>query len=241
MRAAAALLLALTLTGCETTAEKSAKLEHAAKQLAAHQQSAPSAIAFTRPSAVVKVVAATLVRSSEGTAAVITLRNTSAAALGTMPIVITVKDAGGRTLYENNAAGLEAGLVSVASLAPHGTLTWVDDQLPATAAAATVSARVGEAQARGASVPGITVAGLHPIEDPANGLGATGSVTNASSVSQRNLIVFVIARRGTSAVAAGRAALPEVAAHSTRTFTTFFIGDPRGASLHAGAPATTLR
>jgi hypothetical protein len=59
-------------------------------------------------------------------------------------------------------------------------------------------------------------------------------------VNQRNLVVFVIASHAGHAVAAGRAVLPELAAHSTRTFTAFFIGDPRGATLQAGAPATTL-
>jgi hypothetical protein len=238
--AAAALLAALALTGCETTAEKSASLEHAAKQLAAHRRSAPSAIAFTRPSAVVKVLSATLVHSSEGTAAVITLRNTSARALRTMPIALTVKDASGRTLFQNNAAGLEAGLVSLSSLAPHTTLTWVDDQVPVNGAPAAVSARVGEAQGRAANLPLITVTGLHQIEDPTNGIGAAGTVSNTSSTTQRNLVVFVLARRGAATAAAGRAVVPEIAAHSTQTFTAFLIGDQRGASLQASAPATTL-
>jgi hypothetical protein len=65
-------------------------------------------------------------------------------------------------------------------------------------------------------------------------------VTNASSTGQLNLVVFVVAVRGGRTVAAGRAVLTELAPHSTRTFTAFFIGDPRGATLRASAPATTL-
>lgn len=102
----------------------------------------------------------------------------------------------------------------------------------------TVSARVGEARARARRVPALPVSGLHQIEDPANGVGASGTVTNDSAVAQRSLVVFVLASRGGTPVAAGRAVLPELAPRSSRGFTVFFIGDPGGAQLRASAPAT---
>ncbi|HEY4428626.1 MAG TPA: hypothetical protein VGN08_10515 [Solirubrobacteraceae bacterium] len=238
MRLGALVLVALALTGCETTAQKSAKLERAAKRLAAGRQATPAATAVTHPSSIVRVVRASLIRSSEGAAAIVTLRNASSKALTDLPIAITVKDAAGRTLFQNNATGLEAALVSVPSLAPHATVTWVDDQIPAGAGgpgAGTVIARVGESRARAKSIPRLPVTGLHLIEDPTNGIGASGVVTNGSATSQRSLVVFVLATRGGVIVAAGRAVVPEAPAHSARPFTVFFIGDPHGTRLQATA------
>jgi hypothetical protein len=231
--------LSLGLTACETTAERSAKLERSAKHLAAGRSAAPATTAFTRPSTVVTVLAAKLVHSSEGAAAIVTLRNTSSVALQSLPIAISVKDAAGRTVFQNNASGLEAALASLPSIAPHATLTWVHDQVPPGGSPTTVTARVGEAQARAGNVPSLPVTGLHLVEDPTNGVGALGTVTNTSSLAQRNLVVFVLAAKGGTTVAAGRAVLPEVAAHSVRTFTAFFIGEPKGAQLRADAPATS--
>jgi hypothetical protein len=239
VRRAALVLVALALTGCETTAEKSARLERQAK-LAGNGSLAQKGLSITRASSVVSVVSTAVVHSSEGAVAVVTLRNSSAHALRTVPIAIAVRDAGGRTLFQNDAPGLQASLVSVASLPAHGELTWVDDQVPANGAPAAVSARVGEAPAVVGSLPRIVVESVHQIEDPSNGLGAAGTIVNRSRISQRSLVVFVIARRAGRIVAGGRAVLPDVAAGSSIPFQVFFIGDPRGAQLQASAPATTL-
>ncbi len=241
MRRAALLLvaLALTLTGCETSAEKSAQLEREAKQLAARRPAAAAGLSIRRQSSVVKVLDATVVHSSEGTAAVVTVRNTSAHAWRAVPIAITVKDAHGSTLFENNAPGLEAALVSIPSLAPHSELSWVDDQVPANGEPSVVSARVGEAPAAAGSLPEISVTGVHPSESAANGPGAAGMVGNRSRVAQLKLVVFAVARRGGRIVAAGRAVLPEVPAGASMPFEAFFIGDPHGAQLQASAPPTT--
>jgi len=81
------------------------------------------------------------------------------------------------------------------------------------------------------------VTGLHQIEDPTNGVGAAGTVANASPTAVASVVVFVLATRGRATVAAGRAVLPELPAHSTHAFSVFFIGDPRGARLRASAAA----
>jgi hypothetical protein len=70
--------------------------------------------------------------------------------------------------------------------------------------------------------------------------GAAGTVRNDSSVTQQNLVVYVLARRGGQIVAAGRAVLPEVGAGAALPFQAFLQGDPSGARLEASAPATTL-
>jgi hypothetical protein len=238
VRRAALVLLALTLTGCETTAEKSAKLERAA-QGASHGALASKGLSITRPSAYVTVLGASFLEGSEGGAVAVTLRNGSSRLLQAVPIAITVKGAGGRTLAQNNAPGLEAALVSISSLAPHAELTWIDDQLPSSKGSTSVEATVGEAASIAAAPPRIVAGAVHLIEE-ASGVGAVGIISNRSAVTQRKLVVYVIARRGGKIVAGARAVLAEVAAGASVPFQAFFTGDPHGAQLQASAPPTTF-
>ena len=186
-----------------------------------------------------KVVGTALVHSSEGAAAVVTVRNTSPRALRAVPIAITVKDRAGATVYQNNLAGLEAALVSISALAPHAVLSWIDDQVPAGGEPASVSARLGEASGAAGRLPAIALTGLHLSESASNGLGAGGTVSNHSGAAQHKLVVYAVARRGGAVVAAGRAVVPEVAAGASMPFEVFFIGEPRGAQLQASAPPTS--
>lgn len=238
MRGAALLLVALTLTGCETSAEKSAKLEREARRQAAVAQRSQTGLSVTRQSTSVKVVDATVVRSSEGAAAAVTVRNVSARTLRAVPIAITVKDARGQTLFQNDAAGLEAGLTSIGSLPAHGEATWVDDQIPQSGEPTSVSARVGEAPPRTGPTPQIEIEGLRPSEEPTG--GAAGTVRNRSRIAQRKLVVYVLARRAGRIVAAGRAVLPEVAPGTSAPFQVFLVGAAAGAKLQASAPPTTF-
>lgn len=226
-RLALALLFTVALAGCESTQEKSAKLKARAK----HLTLASTGLQITRTSTQVVVVATTIVRSSEGAAVAVTLRNRSARALHEVPIAVTVTDAGGHALYQNNAAGLEAALVAVPSLAPHQTLTWVDDQVPASGGPARASVRVGEAPSAGGALPAVSIASVTPTEDPSNGAGASASAENHSNVAQHSLVVFAIARRAGRIVAAGRAVLPELAAGGTAPVQVYFIGEAGRASL----------
>ncbi len=241
MRPTALVLVALALAGCESTQEKSAQLERAAKLAPGHSQIARAGLSITRESAYVKVVEATVLHSSEGAAAVVTVRNDSGRTLKDVPIAIAVRDPNGRTLFQNDAAGLEAALVSVPSLPANGELAWVDDQVPITGEPTTVSARVGEGTTVAGSPPVLTVTGVHPLEESANGAGATGTVSNRSSIAQKDLVVYAVARRDGTIVAAGRAVLPSLASDSSATFQAFFIGSPRGAQLLVSAPATTFQ
>lgn len=237
MRLAAWLLLpALILAGCETNAERSAHLAAIAK----HRPRARQGLSITRASADVKVVETTVLRGSEGAAAVVTLRNVSPHTLLGVPIAITVKDAGGKTLFQNNAPGLEAALTSLASLPAHGEATWVDDQVQISAAPASVTAIVGEVPIASGPVPQIEAKSAHLAEEASNGIDAVGTIENRSKVAQHSLVVFAVARRAGRIVAAGRAILPEVPAGASVPFQAFFIGDPRGAQLQASAPPTVL-
>jgi hypothetical protein len=234
--AARALALAaagVALGGCETTVEKSAALERAAKHVALGN----AGLSITRQSTSVKVLATALTRGGEGAAAAITLRNLTGRALKAIPIEITVRDRRGQVVYQNTAPGLEAGLVSVPSIAAHGEATWVDDQLSGGGGGASVSARLGEGSVAASAPPTMTLDGVH-LEEVA-GPEVTGTVRNTTHIAQRKLIVFALARRGGSIVAAGRGALPELAAGASQPFQVFLAGDPHGATLHLSAPATT--
>jgi len=233
-RALAALALALTLSGCETTQEESAKLEKTAK----HFVLAHRGLTIAHASTQVHVSAATVVHSSEGAAAVVTVTDTSSHALRSVPIAITVKSAHGQTVYQNNAPGLEAALTEISSLPAHGTVTWVDDQVPTTGGPASVSAIAGEALTGSGPEPRIEVQGVHLAEATTG--ETSGTVRNRSNVTQQHLVVYVIARRGATIVAAGRAILTEVAPGASVAFQAFLAGTPAGAKLEASAPATTF-
>jgi hypothetical protein len=234
---AAALLLALllALSGCETNAEKSAKLERVAHS---HVLARETGLTVSRQNPSVKVVQTTVLRGAEGAAAVVTLRNISPKTLRDVPLAITVKDAGGRTVFQNNAPGLEAALTSLALLPAHGEATWIDDQVPASGAPASVSAIAGVAPVASGTIPPIEVLGVHPSEESGSP-GAAGTVHNRSNVTQQNLVVYVLARRAGRIVAAGRALLSEVATGASVPFQAFLVGAPMGATLEASAPPTT--
>jgi hypothetical protein len=229
-------VLALAFTGCQTTAEKSAKLESEARL---HPVAVARGLSITHASSQVKVLGTSLLRGQESAVAIVELRNTSNRTLRAVPLALSVLDASGRTIYQNNAAGLEEALVSVPSLPAHATFTWIDDQVPVAGNPATVRARVGEA-ATARAIPQIAVGAIHLIEDPSNGVGAAGTVSNRSAVAQAKLVIFAVGRRGGRIVAAGRAVLPELAVGSQLPFQVFFVGDPHGAQLEVSAPATAL-
>ncbi|HME01520.1 MAG TPA: hypothetical protein VKG38_00635 [Solirubrobacteraceae bacterium] len=233
--AAGLLLLALVFGGCENNIERSA---HLAK-LAHHQHHLQAGLSITHASTDVKVVKTAVVHSSEGSAAVVMVRNISPHTLVNVPIAITVKDASGRTLFQNNARGLEARLVSISSLPAHTEATWIDDQVQLSGTPTDVSAIVGEAPVANGPVPTIEVQGVHPTEEGGSP-GAAGTVRNRSGVAQQSLVVDVLALRGGSIVAAGRSVLPEVAAGASVPFQTFLVGAPEGAKLEASAVPSSL-
>ncbi len=229
-------LACLALTGCETTAEKSAQLERHAKRVTLTDKG----LAITQPSTDVKVLGTAVVRDAERAAVVVTLENRSAHAQRDVPIAITVKSARGRTVFQNNGAGLEGALVSVPSIPGHGTVSWVDDQVPVTGAPATASAKVGEAASVAGPLPELVVGGTRVSEDPASGLIATGQVRNHSNVAQSGLVVFVVGRRAGKVVAAGRAIVTELAPSSSAPFQVSLVGDARGAQVQSAAPAASF-
>ncbi len=234
--ALATTLTIVALSGCQTTMERSAELRRAAK----HTVLASQGVSVTSESPSVKVLYSTVLRSSEGTAVVVGLRNTSSRTLENAPIEITVRDAKGGVLYQNNQPGLDPSLTRVSSLAPGAQAVWVDDQVQTAGVATSASALVGEAAKASGGLPKVSVEGTHLVEEGGAGTGAAGTVVNRSHLAQEHLVVYAIARRGSRIVAAARAILPEASPGASVHFQAYFVGDPHGASIATSAPATSF-
>jgi hypothetical protein len=231
----AAGFLTLACCGCQTTAERSAELEKQVK----HEKILLRGVSVTKENPSVRVLHSTVLHSSVGTAVVVLLRNTSAHALRDAPIEITVRDAKGGVMFQNNQPGADPTLTKVSLLEPGAQTLWIDDQVQVTGAPATASALVGEAARMAGSAPSMSVSGVH-LSGEGGEAGVTGTVKNRSHVGQQHLVVYAVASKGSRIVAAGRAVLPEVSPGSSVPFQAYFVGDPSGALIEARAQATTF-
>jgi len=159
--------------------------------------------------------------------------------LATFPLLFTLTDAAGKEVFTNNSPGASADLVSVPSLGPGETLTWINDAIVNVVGARRVKARVGAAEAApgSASPPQMQLSALKLDRDPIDGVTATGKIVNRSSIPQNRLVVFVSAQRGGRVVAAGRAVVPLLKpGPKGARFTVFLVGDSAGAKLEGQAP-----
>ncbi len=228
--------MAVVLCGCQSTQERSAELQHKAK----HDVLAAHSAAVTKESPNIEVLQSSVIHTSSATAVVVVLRNTSTHALENAPIEVTVRDAHGSVLYQNNASGLEPSLTTVSLLEPEQETIWVDDQVTASGVPTSAGALVGEGTQASGSIPQLSISGTHQSNEAAEAT-LSGSVANHSQTAQQNLVVYATARRAGKIVAAGRAVLPEVPAQGTNVpFQIYFVGNPSGAQISTSAPATTF-
>ena len=241
MRWAALALAGLALTGCETTQEKSARLERAALHRAGASPLGSSGLKIARASTDVTVLASSVVHSREGTAVAITLRNRSATAQREVPLLVTVRGAGGATLSSNSTPGLARSLVCAGYVPAHGQTSWVDDQVQVSATPTSVTAEVGEGKAATGTAPRIVIGAHHLGEEPGGIAFVQGALSNRSAITQRELVVYALASKGGRIVAAGRAVLPVLAGGASSSFQIFLVGSgARGAALQLSAPPSTL-
>ncbi len=230
-----ALAISLALCGCQSTQERSAELQRDAK----HTLLASQGVSVTKESPNVRVVHSTIIHTSTATAVVVEMRNVSAKTIRDAPIELTVKDAKGGVLYQNNAPGLEPSLTKVAVLEPGRETVWVDDQVQVAGTPASASGLVGEATTA-SNIPRVEVLSAHLNSEPGAEATESGNVANRSATPQANLVVYALARRAGRIVAAGRAVLPEIGAGTSVPFQIYFVGDPKGARIEVSAPATSL-
>ena len=231
-------LACLALAGCETTQEKSAALEKAAKRRAVAANGKGLKIATV--SATIKTVTATALHSSEGTAVALELVNSSGAARE-VPLLVSVAEGAKTGAYTNSAPGLARSLTSLSYVPAHGRAVWVDDQVQLAGSPGRVTATVGSAEPAKGAVPAVAIVS-HRLEAEAGGTEfVAGTVANRSTVEQRELVVYAVAKRGGRIVAAGRSVLASLSAGATGHFQIFLLGaDAKGAQLELGAPPSSF-
>ncbi len=231
--------VALAGGGCESSQTKSARLERlGAKAAKTSRVSAGAA----NPD--VKVTGTQVLHSAGATAAVVGLRNTGPAAQAAVPVQIQVKDAHGKALYKNDLEGLQVALQHMAYLGKGEKAFWVHDQVVGADRGRSVTVAVGKPSARAPATraPRIKLVGAHLTRD-STGRFLTGRVRNASKVTQRNMPIYAVAKRGRRIVAAGRAIIekldPDPQPKPT-VFRIFFVGNLTGARIEAHAYPTVL-
>lgn len=228
----------LGLAGCESTQDRSARLERDSPAAALDG----GGLVVTQRSKDVRVGRTAVLQDDNGSAAVVELRNRSRRALASVPVSINVRGRDRRSLYKNDAGGLEESLVGAAVLRPRERLLWVHDQVTAAERPRSVKALVGaKAKPVRGKVPRLRLSNARLEADETSGISARGKIENRSKILQRRVVVFAVARRGGRIVAAGRGQVARIPPGRRANFTVFFIGDPRGARLQLAAPPTILR
>lgn len=224
--------VAFVLAGCETTKEKSARLATQAKD--AVQETGQT---IGSANADVTVTDTATVQDENGTAVVVTVRNSSREPQLAVPILVDVAGKDGASAYKNDAPGLDPSLTTIPVLGPGEELSWVNDQVTAPGPVAAVKATLGTPKADVKGSPArLRVAGAKLAVDETSGIEATGTVTNTTSVDQKLALLYVVARKGKRIIAAGRAVIPRINAGKKVVFHAFFIGDPTGGDLEVTAP-----
>ncbi|MGZ4276885.1 MAG: hypothetical protein ACXVVU_09520 [Solirubrobacteraceae bacterium] len=238
MAVALVLCAALGASACQTTQELSAQRAKRVKKL-----TQAKGLTVERANPDVAVGATSIVQDANGAAAVVELRNRGRAEEVALPVSIAVSDKHGRPVYRNDAAGLEASLVSLPFLRKGQHAFWVNNQIPATGTAAVVKAVVGVGKGSAPHrVPAFSFTKVRLGSDSSGAL-LKGFIANRSSVAQKRLVISCVARRGGRVVAAGRAIVDQLAPSGAKPqlFRIFFIGNPQGARLSLFAPPTVLR
>lgn len=232
---AVAAALASALAGCESTQDKAARL-HKGSSTAFER----GGVRVLEPNPDVKVLLTEVVAGDGSAAVVVRMRNASAHTLARLPVAIDVRDGARKSVFRNDAPGLERSLAELALLRPGEELSWVNDQVPAQGRPRQATARIGVAGRTPGRAPRMRIQGARLGRD-GDAATAIGFVRNDSGVEQRELIVYAVARRSGRVVAAGRAQIQRLAPRARGAFTVFFAGDPRGARLEISAPPTVLK
>ncbi len=235
---AAAGLLVVGATGCETTQELSAKI---ARTLG-HQ----SAIAgTTRRGAAnhdVRIEQKVVLTAGGQSAVALKLANTSARTQTAFPVLIDVLDAKGATIYRNNAKGIEPSIQQLALLAPHATAWWVDNEVLATGGLpSSVTCQLGASTATAPSaVPQITTQRVS-ASDSFPGPHVSVTVHNRSTIAQSQLPVYAVALKGAHVVGAGRAIVPSLAAAASAQVQIPIVGRVDKTTILLTVAPTALR
>ncbi len=229
LAAGLALLAVVSLSACQSTQGRSAELEEENANVLLEEEG----VTVTEQDPEIKVVATTVLSEAEGNAVVVELRNRSSQDLIDVPIALDVLDAKGRSVYRNDAPGLEQALVAVPFIPARGDAVWVNDQVLAVGkpVAAEVKVGVGGRPFDGEQ-PEIDVSAPKLEGDPTSGVVADGDIVNRSGEDQNRFLIYGVARQGGRVVAAGRGAIEHLKPEAKKVpYNIYFIGDPTGAVL----------
>jgi hypothetical protein len=241
IRAAALVLLAVAIAGCESTQDKAARIRAEGDQALAGRHG----LRITSRNKDVDVLTKQIVADANGVAVVVGLENRGKADQANVPIAIELDDAKGKKVFANDAPGLEPALTSVALLPPGKPSYWVHNQIVAAGTPKKLSVVVGEAGRAKvpAEPPHITISDVE-LQRDSSGAFLEATANNRSGVMQKRLTIFCVALKGGEVVAAGRAVVDKLApAEDVKKpvrFALYFIGDPRGAQLDFTVPPVAL-
>jgi hypothetical protein len=228
-------LAGVSLTACQSSQDKAREIQARAKA------AAPKPLVIAHPSKDVKVEGTTLLHDQNGDAIVVELRNESARTLVNVPILVDIKGANGKSVYENNTAGLDFALNHVAMIQPHQTFFWVNDQVTAEGKKAKVTVGQPEGKAPSGKLPTFFTVSPPKAGHDFSGAKVNGTVTDETKIDQDHLILFAVARQGNRIVAAGRGQIKALKAGAQPgRYTIYFIGNPVGADVTIQAPPTVL-
>lgn len=230
------------LAACASTQDKSRRLAQANKGILQAK-----GLSLSGTNRDVKILATKVLQDKFGTAAVVELENTTARGMLDVPVAIDVRGAKGtRSLFKNDSAGLDPALVSAPLLPAGRKVVWINNQVIASSRPGKVLVKVGKPKAPApgrAALPKIRLSKIRVRHD-ADGTFAFGIIENGSTILQRRLTIFCVARRRGKVVAAGRAVidkLPPGRPKKPTTFRVYFIGKPAGARLGFYAPPVQLK
>ena len=226
---------AVGLSACQSTQDKAAEARAAGQALVKAQKP----LTIPKPSKDVRVVSTTVLSDANGGAVAVEVENTGKQTLVGVPILLDVKDAGGKTIFKNDTYGTEFALNHVPLMRPGETVTWVNDQILAAGTPKTAKVTLGQPDATDpASIPEIAVSPPR-IEQDSSGVLVRGTMTNKSKLDQTKLTLFAVARQGSTIVAAGRGGYKNLRANAPKpgNYNIFFIGNPTGGGDHGHRPA----
>ena len=225
--AAAAVVVALGATGCETTQELSAKIGHKL----GHQSAVAGTTGIGAANRQVRVVRAQIVPGNPAAVA-LELTNTSASPQVDIPVLIDVRDAKGRSVYRNDTTGIDPSLQQLALLDAHATVWWVDNQILASGGApSSVVARIGAATGKAPAVLPQLRATKVSASNSFPGPHVDATLRNGSAVTQAQLPAYVVALRGGRVVGAGRGIVASLAPGANAPVEVPMTGAVTGATI----------
>ncbi|HEY4997483.1 MAG TPA: hypothetical protein VII03_05760 [Solirubrobacteraceae bacterium] len=219
----------MSAAACQSTEQESAKIAGEAKAAPA----AGAALKLGAPNHSVHVSQVTLLSDAGRLAVAAKLTNTSSRAQVGVPLLVSVTGKGGKVIYSNEAAGVEASLQRIALLRAHQSAWWVDDQVLTSQPALAAKLRVGSGpRTRSSAYPELATSAGHSVREA--GISTlSASLVNHSSTGQSKVPVFGVALRGGRVVAAGRAVIAALPARrgASVAFQIVFVGNPTGATV----------